>query len=75
MADLLSAVNVEDLRTTVATSGNESAVMTEADTAYDTLMWEVVDKINVEFSLDTGVEHRMPVIACTLQMWRKLVRV
>lgn len=47
MTNLLSGVDVEYLRTAIATRSNESAVMAEAYTANDALMCKIVHEFNV----------------------------
>ena len=75
VAHLLTSLDVENLCRSVAASGDIVAIRTEADTAYHTLVHEVVDQFNVQSTHDARVEHRMPVLAGTLQGRRELTRV
>lgn len=74
MADLLARVDVKDLCAPVASSRDKTAIMAEAHAADHTLMCEVVYKVHIQSAVHTRIEHRMPVITLTLEVWRKLVR-
>jgi hypothetical protein len=73
MADLLAGVDIEDLCAAVATGRDEAAIMTEANTAHDTLMRQAVNQIDIKSAVHTWVEHSEPVLALTLEVRWKLV--
>lgn len=75
VADLLSSDNIEDLCRPVAASGHVLAVCAEANTAHDTLVNQVVHKVNVQPTHDARVEDGVPIITRTLQSGRQLVGV
>jgi hypothetical protein len=60
-ANLLSSEDIENLCRSVATSGYILSVMTESDTADDTLVLKSVEKINIENSWDFWVEDGKPI--------------
>ena len=74
MADLLTTVDVEDLRRPVAASRNISAVMAEANTADNTLVNKVVHQVDVQTTHDARIEDRVPVLTLALQRLRQLVQ-
>lgn len=64
--DLLTRLDVKDLRRAVAAGGNVLAVMAESHAADDTLVGERVDQVDVKNALNLGVEDGVPVIASLL---------
>jgi hypothetical protein len=68
MLDLLAALDVEDLSRTVASSGNESSVTAETNTADYTLVGQVVDELDIQSATNTGVENSVPVFTLALEV-------
>lgn len=74
-ANLLSSNNVEDLGRSVAASRDIFSVVTEANTAHDTLMMESVDKINIKNTRHTWIEDRKPILFNLLLVGRQALKV
>jgi hypothetical protein len=74
VADLLSSIHIEYLRTTIAASRDKATIMAETNAAYNALMREIVHKIDIKPTWHARVENGMPVFALALEMWWKLVR-
>lgn len=74
-AHLLASDNIENLGRSVATGGNILAIMTETNAADNTLVVEIVDKINVQHTRDFWVEDCEPIRLDLLQMRRKALEV
>lgn len=68
MLDLLATLDIEDLSRTVATSGNESSVTAETNTADYTLVGQVVDELNIQGATDTWVENSVPIFTLALEV-------
>ena len=75
MADLLTGIDIEDLRRPVAAGGDIATIMAEAHAADDTLVRKVVEKVHIKLAVYARVEHRMPILALALQMRWELLRV
>lgn len=76
MADLLTAVDLEDLSRAVTACSYEPTVTAEAHATYDTLVDEVVHKLNIQGAADARVEDGVPVISLTLEpSWKAINRV
>jgi hypothetical protein len=69
----VSGLNIEDLSRAVATSGDIATVKAEAHTADYTLMRQVVDQINIEYTPSPGVEDCVPVVTLPLVLSRQLL--
>lgn len=75
MRDRVSVLHIEDLRGAVAARRNVATVQTEAHTADDTLMGQVVDEVDVKHTPGPGVEDGIPVVALALVLSRQLLDV
>ena len=73
MAHLLTRVDIEDLRASIAAGGHKSAVMAEAHTANHALVRQVVHQIHIQPAVHARVEYRMPVVALSLKVRRELI--
>lgn len=73
MAHLLTRVDIEDLRASIAAGGHESAVMAEAHTANNALVRQVVHQVHIQPAVHARVEDRMPVIALSLEVRGELI--
>lgn len=74
-ADLLSRVHVEDLCGSVAASGDVLTVKAESNTADDAVMLQRMKHIDIENTLNLGVEHGMPISTSLLVLRRNGVNV
>jgi hypothetical protein len=68
MLDLLTTLDIEDLSRTVATSGNESSITAETNTADYTLVGQVVDELNIQSATNTGVKNSVPIFTLALEV-------
>lgn len=69
----MARLYAEDLSGPVATSSDILAVSAEPDTAHNTRVIQVVYKFDVKYTADRRVEHRIPVLAYTLEVtWQVL---
>lgn len=75
MCDWVSGIDIEDLGRAIATSCNIATVKTEAHTAHDALMGQVVDEVDVEHTPSSGVEDSVPVVTLPLVLCRQLLDV
>ena len=75
VGDRVSVLHVEDLRGAVAARRNVATVQTEAHTADDTLVGQVVDEVDVKHTPGAGVEDGIPVVALALVLRRQLLDV
>jgi hypothetical protein len=75
MADLRSSHDIEDLGASVAARGNRSSIVREADTAHHTLMRKIMHQLDIQTALHAWirVEHSMPILTLTLEMWWELL--
>jgi hypothetical protein len=73
VGDRVARLDVEDLGRAVAASGDVAAVETEAHTADDTLVGQVVDEVDVEDAAGAGVEDGEPVGALLLEVFGQLL--
>ena len=74
MANLLSSVDIKNLRTAVAPRRYESAVMAEANAAHHALVCEIVHEVNIKPAWHAWVENCVPVLALALEVRWELVR-
>src|SRR6266498_4640062 len=72
--DLLPGLHVKDLCRAIATGSDVFAISAEPHTAYNTLMHQMVDNINIEHSRDIRIEDCEPVLTLSLQIRTELVR-
>jgi hypothetical protein len=75
MSHGVSSLDIEDLCGAVATCRHEATVETEAHTADDTLMGQVVDQVDIEDTAGARVEDGEPIAALLLQVLRELLNV
>lgn len=75
MGHLLAALDIVDLRAAIAARGDEPTILAEAHAADHALVRKVVDQLDVQPSLHSRVEHRVPVLSHSLQVGRKLLGV
>ena len=71
---LLAGLHVKDLGRAVASCSHIFSVSAEPHTAHDTIMHQVVDKVNVKASFNGRIEDREPITPFPLQFRRELVR-
>ena len=74
-ADLLSAVDIEDLSRSVAASGNVLAIVAEANAADDALVLQSVEQINVKNPWNLRVEDGEPIRLDLLLVVREALEV
>jgi hypothetical protein len=73
MRDGITSLNIENLGRTVTACRNPSTVQTEAYTADHTLMWQVVDQVDIQHTPGARVEDSEPIAALLLQvLWQLL---
>ena len=75
LTDLLAISSIKYLRLTIATCGNVSPIMREADAAYHRFVDKIVKKLNIEYTGNSWIKHSVPVLALSLEVIRKLIRV
>lgn len=75
VSDGVAGLDVEDLGRAVAACRNIATIKTEAYTADDALMRQVVDQVDVEHTPGARVEDGEPIAALLLQVLRKLLDV
>ena len=69
----MTSYDVENLGGTIASSSNILSVMTESNTAHDTLVLESVEKIHIQYARNLGVEDREPIgLDLLLVCWETL---
>lgn len=73
--DLATGLDIIDLGGSVAASSDIATITTEADTAHDTVVRQVVDKLDVESSRNLWVEVGIPVVTLVLELCRQLIAV
>lgn len=73
MRYLLTSLDIEDLRGSIATGGDITAVAAEADAADHTRVSQVVDKLDVEHPGYSRIEDGVPIISFTLEIGREVV--
>jgi hypothetical protein len=75
VCNLIASLYVIDLSGTVASSGYEPAVKTEAYTAHHTLVGQIVDKVHIEHTASARVEDGKPIIAVFLEVGWQLLNI
>ena len=75
MLNLLPGLYVKDLGTTIAPSGNISAISTEPDTAHHAVVLKGVDKVDVECSGNPRVIDGKPIGALLFLIGRDPLRI
>lgn len=73
MLNLLTALDIKDLGGSVAASGNKTAIAAESNTANNTLVGQIVHKLDVKVTADSGVEDSIPVITFAFQVRRESI--
>ena len=74
-ANFLASYNIEDLRGSIAASGNVLSVMTKSDTADYTLMGQGVKEINIKNSRNSWIEDSKPIFRNLLLVRRQTLQI
>lgn len=70
MSNCLTCLDVENLRRSVASGGNEPAIKTETDTANHALVGQIVDQIHIEHTTRARIEYRKPILSFFFEVIR-----
>lgn len=68
LTDLMTSIDIKNLRTAIATRGHISRIPAETNTAHNTRMRKGVKNLNANRSIDKGVVYDMPVLGDAFEM-------